>query len=324
MPSSVRVWTRRLLLVALSTGVALAAAEAYWRAFHPGLAEDGRLTNMHQMEPGCHRVSPTLAYEPIPGACGRDEQGFLDAPSARATGDALRILLLGDSVSVVQRGWVHAIETRLAELTGRPVVIFNAGVGGYDTCQEAWQLRARLDAVDPDLVLQQVCHNDLPGSASLYPTEDGRLVLRRNAQVWEFPAWIVRSHLLLDAALRWNLFGGAPATAVTREEESLECLRGMVAEADRAGVPLVSAHFPVLGTAAEFPGAARDEQVLLALHREAGVNAVELRPLLEARVPLATLRNHPMDPIHVGGEPSHVVGTVIAEQIHALGVVAAR
>lgn len=323
MPSRVRTWALRLALAGLSTAAALGIAEAYWRAFPAG-EPDARLVDMHRMQPGCHRISPTLAYEPIPGACGRDDEGFLDDPSARATPDALRILLLGDSVSVVNRVWVKAIETRLAELVGRPVVVFNAGVGGYDTCQEAWQLRTRLAQVEPDLVLQQVCNNDLPGSVTMYPTEDGDLLLRRDGTAWELPAWVAHSSLALSAAVRWNLFGTERPMPIVREREALACLRGMLAETRRVGVPLVSVHVPVLGAPEDYPVPSHHEKTLLALHREAGVEAVELRPLLEAKGPLATLRNHPMDFIHVGGDASAVVGTTIAERIHAMGVLAGR
>jgi lysophospholipase L1-like esterase len=124
---------------------------------------------------------------------------------------APRILALGDSYTFgtgvdASQVWPRA----LASAAGAAVTVYSAP--GYGTAQEALALERLFDAARPDLILLQVCFNDVIDgsreleSASFYNRqpllkpylEEGRVVLRSPLPAWRRPL-AARSALALRA-----------------------------------------------------------------------------------------------------------------------------
>jgi lysophospholipase L1-like esterase len=89
-----------------------------------------------------------------------------------------RLLVLGDSVSWEQDGWV----AMLAEFLGTPgLEVINAAIPGYTTHQERLLFETELARARPDLVLLQYCLND--NHRFLHElTDDGRWLVRQDAR----------------------------------------------------------------------------------------------------------------------------------------------
>jgi hypothetical protein len=101
-----------------------------------------------------------------------------------------RIVVLGDSISFARDQPEEAIfptvlERRLAELRpDRRFEVVNAGVPGRDTWEEAAILHHRLLALDPDLLILQICMNDhirLP-----FPKPDAHFGLFQDRDWWSY------------------------------------------------------------------------------------------------------------------------------------------
>lgn len=117
---------------------------------------------------------PAVGHVHVPGAQARlmgvdvriNDDGLREESSVGAAeGDALRVLMLGDSVTF---GWgvpqsetvSERLEQQLTNMLGRPVDVLNAGVGNYNTAMEAaWFERQGL-AYAPDVVVLNVFIND--------------------------------------------------------------------------------------------------------------------------------------------------------------------
>jgi lysophospholipase L1-like esterase len=125
-----------------------------------------------------------------------NELGLRDEPVPLPVEDELRVLVLGDSVTV---GWGVSAEDRFSErlekmLTDqleRPVHVINSGVSGYNTEQELIFLRRHIESMKPDLVIVAYVENDVEPKA---------LDIVDMKQRWENPANANAS------LLRWSWF----------------------------------------------------------------------------------------------------------------------
>ena len=118
-----------------------------------------------------HRTSFRRTYDGIEYSF--NEIGLRDAAIGPTAPDELRILVLGDSVTM---GWGVAeedtycrrLEGALAARLGRKVRVINSGVGGYNTVQEMTFFRRQGASLDPDLVLLLYVRNDVEVNARPY------------------------------------------------------------------------------------------------------------------------------------------------------------
>jgi len=153
-----------------STLVALLAAEGLVRSFDLlGASFFEEVTRyVLDLEPDRvlvykHRAGLATTYQGI--AFQTNELGLRERPLPEPSPDVLRVLVLGDSVTL---GWgVRTDETFAARLEpalearlGRPVRTINAGVSGYNTEQELAFYRLHAASLAPDLVVLVYVEND--------------------------------------------------------------------------------------------------------------------------------------------------------------------
>lgn len=110
---------------------------------------------------------PGLGYQLAPNAQGdiqTDAHGLRLRPPERAP---IRhsILLIGDSIAYgmgvpYEQSFVPILEARLTQSLGENTAVWNAAVPGYNTVQEAIQLRQMAPVTNPNLVIVQFCMND--------------------------------------------------------------------------------------------------------------------------------------------------------------------
>lgn len=93
--------------------------------------------------------------------------------------DLFRLVVLGDSVSWEQDGWVGTVRDELAR-GARPAEVVNAAIPGYTTHQERLLFERGLAAAAPDVVLLQYCLND--NHLFLHELADGAWLVRADAK----------------------------------------------------------------------------------------------------------------------------------------------
>jgi lysophospholipase L1-like esterase len=115
-----------------------------------------------------HRSNFSRTYDDIEYSF--NEIGLRDSAIEEKTEDELRILVLGDSITM---GWGVAeedtycrqLEGSLRRRLGRRVRVINSGVGGYNTVQELEFFRRHGADLKPDLVLLLYVRNDVEVNA---------------------------------------------------------------------------------------------------------------------------------------------------------------
>ena len=147
---------------------------AAWESFQGGdvpLAQDGESNWLEH--------HPALGYRLNTSHPTVNSAGIRHGPlSAEREPGTFRLLVLGDSVSWEQEGWV----SMLAEHIERPELeAVNAAIPGYTTHQERLLFETELAATKPDLVVLQYCLND--NHRFLHElTDDGRWLVRQDAR----------------------------------------------------------------------------------------------------------------------------------------------
>jgi hypothetical protein len=111
-----------------------------------------------------HRKNFRGTYDGIEYAF--NEIGLRDAAIEPKATDELRILVLGDSITMgwgvaEQDTYCRQLESSLARRLGRNVRVINSGVGGYNTVQELAFFRRHREELKPDLVLLLYVRNDV-------------------------------------------------------------------------------------------------------------------------------------------------------------------
>jgi len=165
----------KLLLFLFSLGATLLAVEGFVRAVDfLGVSMFEEVTRyVLELEPDeelvyKQRANFDTVYQGVPFRT--NELGLRDDPVPLPADGELRILVLGDSVTV---GWgVHAedrfserLEKMLSDRLERPVHVINSGVSGYNTEQELIFLRRHIDTMRPDLVIVVYVENDVEPKA---------------------------------------------------------------------------------------------------------------------------------------------------------------
>lgn len=181
----------RILALLAGLGLALGAGEVAVRL--AGVTAEAR----RHFRPGIYAPDGELGWRLLPGYQGAhmehdaavptstNPEGFRGpAWDAARAGAALRILALGDSCTF-GRGvaddetWPAQLERRL-RARGLDAAVWNAGVPGYDTAQQAALFRRLRERVRPHVVLVMWLPNDvLERSVELIPRTqvmDGQLV----------------------------------------------------------------------------------------------------------------------------------------------------
>jgi lysophospholipase L1-like esterase len=160
-----------LLLLALSTFVAVAGIEAFVRSSDLlGISyyEESRRYFLEKVPDKAlvYRLRENLDDTFQGARVQTNAIGLRDGPMGPRQPGELRILLLGDSVAF---GWgvrnedifPRRLERHLGHELGRPVRVINSGVGGYNTEQELAFLKLRGPEIAPDLVLLLYVDNDI-------------------------------------------------------------------------------------------------------------------------------------------------------------------
>lgn len=258
--------------------------------FNPGFVEDGFSVNSLGMP---------------------DEEVRVDAPEA-----GFRIAFVGDSISANfghrPRHEIY-LERIAAELSRKlpdstRVESLNLGVNGYGIRQLVRMARTRALALQPDVLVAQLCLNDPYPSNTAYVREAPRPPLR----LWTFillRLWPER--YWAEFYVRWR-----------HDQEGWRRIReGLtgLAEIDRAGTPVVAVLFPYLYA----PG--YDQWQFAEIHREYEALAeeldlrfVDLRPVFEEAGLIQNV--WPVDPIHPDAEGHRVAGQEILRRLEQWGL----
>lgn len=256
-----------------------------------------------QINRGVVRASadPKLGFELRPDSFVASEvdyrinrDGFRGPAPERKRPGGRRLAVFGDSI--VFGYWVaegDAFPAQLGALLGPRVEALNLGVPGYNLDQEIENLRRRVDALGPDVVVFGFCLNDLEGLLSF---EYGLTQARREARTGprralesllsfsRFAAWIeyrlTEREARAEFARARNPFGGelydaTPETLDAHLDASLTALAGVVKP---RGITAVLAIFPILGNRFEnYPYRDLHARIARAADR-AGLLSVDLLP----------------------------------------------
>lgn len=156
-----RGWAGKLLLLALSVLLSLAAAELGLRLFlAPRFTTIYRLHGdyLHTHIPGRRKVFTHLPVNGGHSVLVRiNSQGFRGRELLEP-GTATRVVVYGDSIvaaeySSLEATFVEKLERRLAARLGRTVEAVNAGVVGYGPDQVSLRMEREIDELAPDLIL---------------------------------------------------------------------------------------------------------------------------------------------------------------------------
>jgi lysophospholipase L1-like esterase len=290
-----------------------------------------------QINRGVVRTSanPKLGFELRPNSFVASEvdyrinrEGFRGpAPGDKRPGVS-RIAVFGDSI--VFGYWVagpDAFPAQLGAVLGPRVEALNLGVPGYNLDQEIENLRLRVDALRPDLVVFGFCLNDLEGLLSF---EYGLTQARREARsgprralesllsVSRFAAWIEYRLTERDARSRFaearNPLGGdlyevTPQALDAHLDSSFGALSAIVAP---RGIKAAVAIFPILGNRFEnYPYKALHAQIAAAAGR-AGLMAVDLLPCFAPY----TFRDVRVDVVHPNPMGHRIAAHSAADALH--------
>lgn len=296
---SLRPFLPLFVLSTASVLVTLLGAEAVARVL-------GVSVGTVQINRGVVRTSPNprLGFELRPNSFVASEvdyrvngDGFRGPSLGVKRSGVPRIAVLGDSIAFGY--WVaekDAFPAQLGALMGPRVEVLNLGVPGYNLDQEVENLRLRVDALEPDLVVFAFCLNDLDGLLSF---EYGLTQKRREARSGprrllesllaysRFAAWIEYRLTERDARSRFaearNPFGGE-LYEVTPEALDAHLDAGfntVAATLEPRGIKAVIAVFPILGNRFEnYPYRDLHARVMQAATR-AGLLSVDLLPCFE-------------------------------------------
>ena len=162
--------------------------------------ESGPRAHQHCYQPSIH-----TGYEAIPNTCERDAQGFYRTWKGEAPTDALSILVYGDSIAD-QHQWVQHTTTSISKQRQRTTITRNAGTPGFDTCSELETFLQHGIDVAADVLVLQICPNDLAVSATIIPKPNNTVQLFVGWESVELPRWVLEyrtlTWLTLEVLLR--------------------------------------------------------------------------------------------------------------------------
>ena len=162
---------KEILLLIVSAGLSVGAMEFIIRLVDPlGISylEGASRYHLDKLADSSrifkHRPGLDETYQNV--KVRTNEYGFRDRPLGKKEKDELRILLLGDSVTLgsgvrVEDTYARKLEPILRSKFQRPVRTVNTAVGGYNTVQEYATLTSFAEVIDPDMVLLLYVGNDV-------------------------------------------------------------------------------------------------------------------------------------------------------------------
>jgi len=151
---------------------------------------DGAILEHNFLQP-----HPTRLWQNTPGKGEVDARGYRRTLQPEPTGDALRVLFLGDSVTYGHdAAWDESLPSAAARLAGGRVVSVNAGVVGYSSFQGLQTLRVDRPHRDADVVVVSFYQND---------EDEGCL---HDVQLYEHNRRLLRTDSLLAGSRLHNLW----------------------------------------------------------------------------------------------------------------------
>lgn len=239
--------------------------------------------------------------------------GFRDAEfSTQRLPHTLRVALLGDSFTFgagVKQEDVAAtvLEPLLSKKVGCPVEVYNFGVSGYGTQQEAVIFDAKVLAYQPDVVIVWYFHNDTEQQGD----EQRKVNIRDMAWLWPPLADVSRLGKTIQARLTGTVFQRQEALYYdphgTRWRQTGDYMAQIVRAAQAHGVkPLLFVHPTLNYSFQKYPLNALHQQILDAA-RNAGFTAYDLLPAFQNQDAEA-LRVHASD-----AHPNEIAHRLAAE-----------
>jgi lysophospholipase L1-like esterase len=321
-----------------TVGLSLASVAAFL-LFAEGIARGAGLSvGTVQINRGVVRTSanPRLGFELRPDSFVASEvdyrinrEGFRGPSPGDKREGVSRIAVFGDSI--VFGYWVaegDAFPSQLGAVLGPRVETLNLGVPGYNLDQEIENMRLRIDALRPDMVVFGFCLNDLEGLLSF---EYGLTQARREARSGprralesllsfsRFAAWIEYRLTERDARSRFasarnplggELYEASPEALDAHLDSSFGALSAIVAP---RGIKGAVAVFPILGNRFEnYPYKALHAQVASAATRK-GLLAVDLLPCFAPY----SFRDVRVDVVHPNPMGHRIAAHAAADGVHA-------
>lgn len=349
----------RLALVVVSSSLALLAAEGIYRAFFyapPGGGGDDDWTRRYRhMNETIYARSALegLVYEPRPSSAVEMEYGVAGFDAARRrwdgrertpAGDRATVALVGDSVAWSEFVSVEgSLANRLEEALGPARYrVWNFGVSGYDTAEEAIYYEARVRPHRPDVVVVVFCLNDLflaSGPHGRFATDEERADKDAQDRMFDRVARVRRETLdgvaqTEEAEATFKVFARVAALIRRARFEDRYVDEYLIAFGDPARRARVGDAIGRLGRAIRADGAAAVLVISPMLdrwdrYRWSAIHAF-VRETAEAagfRVvdPLDGWRGHarpedlraPGDAIHYGPDGNRALAEVVAEAVRA-------
>lgn len=266
----------------------------------------------------CLAPSRSRHWAPIPGECGADSLG-LHRLSSTIPGEPLRLLLLGDSIST-HTLWVESMRQHLEQALQGPIELANAGVSGYDTCQELATFSELGERYRPQVVVLQTCPNDALSSGVLMLQDSHTFSLLVGERMARVPNWALRSRIMTWAFLMPAIRGAEPG----RRNHAPQCLDALARSLQERSVPHFVLLFPALVDSGDpARGEWQAERSLVEQVAMTGAPYLDLRGPLEQEGPLPGLRFRPEDTLHPNEKAQAIVGPVAAKAIMEAGVLRA-
>lgn len=303
-PSICAFMIKKLLAAAIAFVFCSFGAELFFRAYFP-LPLQVAMAESENRGGDCFEASFEAGYKPVANRCGRDDNGLL-----RSKGKKSGILVLGDSLSD-RDGWAQIFGDKY------PDRVINGAVSGYGTCQELHWFRELDRRIQIEGLILQMCPNDLGGSASLVPLENGDVRYFWGEDGFDVPNWIFSSHLLTYAMLHYGIRNSAAPASSNKQkyQYNKQCLIELQKELGKR--PFSVLLFPVLSDdPKEHPKGWEDEVILGNIVKEAGITHLSLRKSLP-NTQFQSLRERERDHVHPSTEGSQLFMTVILPFLHS-------
>jgi len=192
-----------LVLGLATAAMLLAAAEISVRVFDPfGIShfeESSKLWLDYVSDPLLVFRLPPHTQKTYQGVMiSTNALGFRDREIERKQDGELRVLLLGDSITFGygvsdEETYGRKLESILTSELGRKVRTVNAGMGGFNTVQEAAFLENQAAAIDPDVVSLLYLPNDI--DSNIPPFKPGEAIYGNASKVTRIlleKSWLFR------------------------------------------------------------------------------------------------------------------------------------
>ncbi|NTV22780.1 MAG: SGNH/GDSL hydrolase family protein [Nanoarchaeota archaeon] len=219
--------------------------------------------------------NPVLGFKMQPNFSGAvlgkevktNSHGFRDYEFIRERNDAYRVIIIGDSLTfgygVYANQSYPKILERLLQKSGR-YEVFNLGVPGYNTVQEAELLERSVDYA-PDLVVMSFYYNDFDSTLQGHNTQPGiyeyifnaDVFLYSKSRLYQYLKFNLRNNLLIA-----SLFQRASTTkhyenlikTQSREYMDMRGAIGKIKDISRlSGIPVVWLMLPQITNAKPYP-----------------------------------------------------------------------